>query len=283
MDPYYEDEWTTLYLGDCREVLPTLGLRADVAICDPPYNETSLEWDRWPDGWPAVVAECTDQMWCFGSLRMFLERHGEFAGWKLAQDVVGEFTVDTMVWEKGAGSGFDADRFKRVHEIVAQWYRGRWDDVYRDPQREPGTEPAGRTIRRRARPEHRGVIGEAAHHLDGTRLVRSVVHARNMRGRALHRTQKPVEVISPLIAYSCPPGGTVLSPFAGSGSDLVASRLSGRRSVGVEGDEGFCEVIATRLSQGLLFGGESESAAPVPAVVPVVRPSFPETPLFDVS
>lgn len=49
--PYYADEQVTLYLGDCREVLPALGVTADCIVADPPYGETSLAWDRWPDGW----------------------------------------------------------------------------------------------------------------------------------------------------------------------------------------------------------------------------------------
>ncbi len=244
MTPYYADDHVRLFLGDCREVLPALGVEADVVIADPPYGETSLRWDRWPDGWPEAMADVAPQMWCFGSLRMFLGRRREFAGWKFAQDVV---------WEKGAGSGFDVDRFKRVHELATHWYRGKWSDLYRDPQREPGAEPAGRTIKRGARPPHRGEIGGAAHHLDGTRLVRSVMHTKSMRGRALHPTQKPVEILSPLIRYSCPPGGTVLDPFAGSGSTLAAARLLDRRSVGIEADERFCEVAARRLSQGVLL------------------------------
>lgn len=49
MQPYYADEHVQLYLGDMREVLPALGIEADACITDPPYGETSLAWDRWPE------------------------------------------------------------------------------------------------------------------------------------------------------------------------------------------------------------------------------------------
>ena len=117
--PYYEDESVTLYVGDCREILPALGVVADCIVADQPYGETSLEWDRWPDGWLEVAAGISRSMWCFGSLRMYLEHAAEYkaAGWKLSQDII---------WEKHNGSSAFKDRFKRVHEQPTHWYQGAW-------------------------------------------------------------------------------------------------------------------------------------------------------------
>ncbi|MCD6706823.1 MAG: hypothetical protein LT080_10290 [Thiobacillus sp.] len=53
MRPYYQDDHVTLYHGDALEILPALPM-ADAIITDPPYGETSLDWDKWPDGWPSV-------------------------------------------------------------------------------------------------------------------------------------------------------------------------------------------------------------------------------------
>lgn len=113
--PYYSDEATTLYVGDCRDVLPLLDIAPAVVIADPPYGETSLAWDRWPTGWVQALPASVRQLWCFGSMRMFLEQRDEFAGWKYGQEIV---------WEKQNGSGFVADRFRRVHELATHWYRG---------------------------------------------------------------------------------------------------------------------------------------------------------------
>ena len=47
--PYWADDAVTLYHGDALELLPILPL-ADAVLTDPPYSETSLDWDKWPDG-----------------------------------------------------------------------------------------------------------------------------------------------------------------------------------------------------------------------------------------
>ncbi len=73
-----------------------------------------------------------------------------------------------------------------------------------------------------------------------------------MHARNIHPTEKPIGILDPLIRYACPPGGTVLDPFAGSGSTLVAARDSGRKAVGIEASEAYCAAIANRLAQGSL-------------------------------
>ncbi len=251
MDPYYADSSVTLYLGDMREVLPALALQADCILADPPYGETSLAWDRWPDGWPTVAATTASSMWCFGSLRMFLDRRDEFATWKLSQDIV---------WEKHNGSGFARDRFRRVHEIAAHWYRGRWETVHHDvPRVRAQFDNKGRSVSvsaSAARVPHTGAIGAHRYEDDGLRLARSVLAIRSMHKLAVHPTEKPTGILQPLIEYACPPGGLVLDPFAGSGSTAVAARLSGRRAVLIEADERYCAAIARRLAQDVLpIGG----------------------------
>lgn len=242
MKPYYDDGQVQLYLGDCVDLMPALGLQADCIVADPPYGETSLPWDRWPEYWLEQAAHVTRSLWCFGSLRMFLAHASEFAGWKLSQDVI---------WEKHNGSGFAADRFKRVHETVTHWYRGDWSAVRHQTPREPGGD-GKRTVRKRGLTPHTGAIGDTGYTDDGLRLVRSVIRRHSMQQRALHPTEKPVGILAPLIEYACPPGGLVLDPFAGSGSTLDAARASGRRAVGIEADERYCELAARRLSQGVL-------------------------------
>lgn len=244
-EPYYADASVKLWHGDMREIIGAEIPPVHLVVADPPYGETSLTWDRWPAGWLDAARRASSALWCFGSMRTFGVHWSEFldADWIYSQDVV---------WEKHNGSGFHSDRFRRVHEHATFWYRGRWVDVHHEV---PTTQDAiAKTVRRKQRPAHMGDIQRGAYESvdGGPLLMRSVIAARSMHGRAIHPTEKPVGLLDPLIRYACPPGGTVLDPFAGSGSTAVAARLSGRRAVLIEADEKYCEAIALRLQQDVL-------------------------------
>lgn len=244
--PYYQDDWVTLYVGDWRELIAT-DFRADLILTDPPYGETSLEWDRWPDGWPTLAARHADAMWCFGSMRMFLNRRDEFAAWKLSQDVV---------WEKNNGPGFATDRFRRVHEHVLHWYQGDWGSVTHETPRQLRGGPEKRFRRRALDAQTYGQRGETFHETDGTQMARSVVYAGVVRDNNINETEKPVPLLEPLLAYGCPPSGVVLDLFAGSCSTGVAAKRTGRRAVLYELREEQAELAARRLAQDVLDFGE---------------------------
>ena len=241
-EPYYSDDLVTLYHGDFEDILPSIG-RVDAIVTDPPYGETSLEWDVWPAGWPAMAAEVTDSMWCFGSMRMFLNQRDEFSEWRLSQDVV---------WEKHNGSGFHADRFRRIHEHALHWYRGEWANVRHSA---PTTDTAmARIVRSKRRQSHTGQSERTPYvSVDGgPKLMESVIYSPSMHGKAINPTEKPVAVLEPLISYVCPPGGVVLDIFAGSGSTGDAARNIGRRSILIEKRESQCELTALRLAHAPL-------------------------------
>lgn len=246
MTPYYADNNTTVYCGDCRDVVPTLRPAADIIIADPPYEETAQRWDRWQDGWVSTVRDSARAMWCFGSLRMFDRRRLDFVEWTMSQD---------LVWSKPSGTGFVADRFVRCHELILHWYRGTWGEVYHNPPKETvAIRHRSRIVQGVAGAVYEGKIGSGGEWVDdGTRLARSVIESRNMRGIGRHPNEKPVRVLAPLIEYGCPPGGLVLDPFGGSGATAEAARMLGRRSVIVEQNEQWCEVIAKRMMQQVLI------------------------------
>jgi site-specific DNA-methyltransferase (adenine-specific) len=235
----------TILHGDCREVMAGLEPESvDLVLTDCPYQATSLRWDRWQTGWPAAarrVLKKTGSMWAFGSMRMFWDRKSEFDGWRLSQDTV---------WEKQNGTGFQKDRFKRVHELAVHFYRddAAWADVYKCPQFT--NDATARQIRRKRRPAHMGNI-DVGHYVavdGGPRMMRSVMHVRSEHGRALHPTQKPLGIVEPLLLYSCPPGGIVLDCFAGSGTTAIAAKRHGRRCILIESDPKFLEIATKRVA-----------------------------------
>jgi site-specific DNA-methyltransferase (adenine-specific) len=236
--------------GDCRALMPAHG-PFDMILADPPYGDTSLAWDRRVDGrLPLARAALrpSGSIWVFGSLRSFMATAAAFRAARLRY-------AQEIVWEKQNGSGFHADRFKRVHELVAQFYRSDapWSAVYNDVQTTP--DATARTVRRKKRPPHTGHIEAGAYASEdgGPRLMRSVIYARNAHGRAIHPTEKPSGLIEILIRTSCPPGGLVGDWFAGSGAAGEACRMSGRRYIGCEIDAEMAKCARARIAAVLPF------------------------------
>ena len=227
-------------------------------IADPPYGETSLEWDRkqcenWLEEVPRLLKP-NGSIWIFGSMRFFqgLGMRLNMVGLRFAQDIV---------WEKHNGSGFHADRFKRVHEHACQYYLASapWASVYNDVQTTP--DAVARSVKRKkGRPAHMGNIGQAAYHSEGggPLIMRSVIYMRSMHGRAIHPTEKPSSLLEILIRTSCPPGGIVGDMFAGSGSAGEAAMHAARRYIGTEIDHEMAIKATDRLSGLLNFTRAAE-------------------------
>jgi site-specific DNA-methyltransferase (adenine-specific) len=197
-------------------------------LADPPYAETALEWDVQCKGWVEVAARLlkpTGSLWVFGSMRFFQSTAGKFkaAELALAQDIV---------WEKHNGSSFHADRFKRVHEHLVQYYHANqpWRSVYNNVLTTP--DAVARMVRRKRQKP---------------RLMRSVIYMRSMHGRAIHPTEKPSDLLEILIRTSCPPNGTVGDMFAGSGSGGEAAMRAGRNYIGFEIDLAMAKKASDRL------------------------------------
>jgi len=217
MDPYWQDDLVSLYLGDCREV--TEWLAADVLVTDPPYGRGWKQGRHWDAG------HSDDR---HGGIAGDLDtsiRDAALAMWgKRLAIVFGDLTVappagnkQTLIYRKpvNAGTRGAMGGFRRDAEAI--YLLGPW--------------PSG--IGGRS-----GIIGTGA---------RSQGNPSSCQGRYEHPHAKPVDVMETLIG-ACP-DGVIADPFAGSGSTLIAARNLGRKAIGVEIDERYCEAAARRLSQ----------------------------------
>lgn len=242
-----------LITGDCREIMPAEG-PFDMILADPPYGDTSLKWDCRVEGWLQLARQSlcpTGSLWVFGSMRFFMATAADFpkAGLRYAQEIV---------WEKHNGSGFHADRFKRVHEFAVQFYRddAPWADVYNEVQTTP--DAVARSVKRKkGRPAHMGKIDHSPYQSEdgGPRIMRSVIYMRSCHGSAIHPTEKPAALMEILIRTSCPEGGKVGDWFAGSASAGDACQITGRHYVGCEIDPAMAAKAQDRLQSSLFAGG----------------------------
>jgi len=218
-------------VGDSTKVL-LRGPLFRLAIVDPPYLQTSLSWDRDFD-WLNLLGDVmqrSSSFWVFGSFKSLLRvtSRASAAGWKLAQDVV---------WEKQNGSRPTWDRFRPVHELVLQFYRGPWAQIPTNKVVTRGAKP--KSFLRTASPPHTGEFGASSYEVGDERWVRSVMRFRNLNRSGRHPTQKPAQLISNLIKHSSHKGDWVLDPCCGSGVSVVEAERLERIAVGVEKEPGY--------------------------------------------
>ena len=260
--PYYQSSNVRMYHGRYEDVLPALTWegdgKVDLLLTDPPYQETAIVWDQSSHLWVEMVysyslLSCRGSIWVFGSMRSLFElwREMNIYDFRFAQE---------LVWEKHNGSNMHADRFRKVHEFVGQWYQkqSRWKSLYHSPVFELA--PGRKSVVRRQRVKHWSKIGVGQYHRDegGRRLVRSVFRERSCHGEAVWPTQKPLGLVKAIVGYSCPPGGLVLDMHMGSGTTLVAAAQLGMRAVGIDKDEKACEAAVKRLEREAKCVGISE-------------------------
>lgn len=238
----------TLYQGDAIETMARLG-RVDAIVTDPPYCSGSVsEASRTAAKGQGLRSENLGRFGWFVGDNMgtaglvFLLRSVAFhalpilspdgsllvfCDWRMVPNLApsiesaGLRYQNMIVWNKGAmGLGLG---FRAQHEIILQF-----------------------------------TAGSPRYHDAATSNV--IQAGRITADEREHQTQKPVSLMERLIRVVCPPGGTVLDPFMGSGSTGVAAILSGRSFIGIERDPSHFETSCRRLAEatgedvGPLFG-----------------------------
>lgn len=242
MSLYYQDDYVTLYHGDSLEVCTSLPAGSvDAILTDPPYSsggrrENSKSMRK------SMTRGVNDADWIRGdsmgttAFMWFMREQGmqwrritregghllSFIDWRMAYNLstsleTADFSLNSMlVWNKGR-IGMGSP-FRNQHEFIVHMSAGT-----------------------PSKPQRRDVPN-----------VLTYAPIRN----GDHPTEKPGQLLETLLSVVTPEGGVVLDPFAGSGSSLSAARALGLKSIGVELDERYCEVIAKRCSQEVLdFGG----------------------------
>jgi DNA modification methylase len=214
MQPYYEADGITIYHGDCREILPLV--EADVLVTDPPYG---IAWKR-------GVNNARNSKAHAGIINDHdtSVRDSVMAVWPGPSVVFGSFYArfpygvkQVLVWRKPTDAGVvgSVTGFRRDAEPV--FLCGEW------PQR---------TV------QWSSVLGPGAPGIAAT------------AAQTGHPHTKPVALMRFLI-NACPPG-TILDPFMGSGTTLRAAKDLGRKAIGIEIEEKYCEIAAQRLGQMVL-------------------------------
>lgn len=221
MKPYYEADGILIYHGDCREVFSNLVI--DCVLTDPPYG---------------ISYSPNNQRFTSQKTK-----------WWNVTDRAGVSCYDPI---EGDTEPFDPTMF--VQQPAIMWGANHYASRLQDSggwlvwDKRADLEDVG----------DKWPLSEAE--LAWTNVT-SHVSIFRMRWFGMteekhrnHPNQKPVALMAWCIGKL--PDGTILDPFMGSGTTLVAAKNLGRKAVGIEIEERYCEIAAERLSQGVLdLGG----------------------------
>lgn len=213
MRPYYEDQAITIYHGDCREVLPTLE-RVDAVVTDPP--------------WPTTTQFMRGNDESFDLLR-----------------VAAAWTTTTASTRLIVHCSVHTDpRWLAAVPSSLPFLCVRWLDYARPAYRGRTLNADAAYVFGTAFPE----VGQNGHMLPGRTMASD---SRDIRDPDGHPAPRKLEHSKWLVGWY---GGAVnLDPFAGSGTILLAAKNLGRRAIGIEIEERYCEIAARRCAQEILL------------------------------
>lgn len=239
MTPYYEGNGIQIYHADCREVLPTLD-HIDVVITDPPYSDHThkKQWigsaltkgkarngTKFKElGFDPLTPElrefvCRESARLASRWSLFFSDIEGIDGWRTDILASGLEYVRAMIWDKvDSAPQFTGDRPAASAEAI----------VVAHP------------------------VGKKRWNGGGRRSVFAFPVNGSNQGSKPHPSTKPEALMRELIALFTDEGELILDPFVGSGTTLVAAKRLGRKAIGIELEEKYCEIAAQRLSQGAL-------------------------------
>lgn len=243
MTPYYDDGDIAIFHGNCCELLSVLeSLSIDHLISDPPYSDET-HGKTWRS---KKMAEHGYQKVSAAHDGLGFDALDPLTRYTIGKEIARLVKRWALLFSDIEGV---RDWMITLRQHQLEYVRTcMWDKVDGTPQL-TGDRPAvgAEAIVMGHRP------GRKRWNSGGKRGVYR--HATNggARGPKWHPSTKPESLMCELVADFTDPGELVLDPFIGSGTTLVACKRLGRRAIGIEAQEKWCEVAAKRLSQGALF------------------------------
>lgn len=228
--PYYEHAGITIYHGDCREILPQLSW-AGLVLTDPPYKFEPSGGGIFfeASGWRTTLAELDALSCCDFDVAAFLSildpiHLVAFCNKALLPGYLG--------FADQHGILFDVHVMHKNNPVPAKGSSFLPEVEYIVVLRTPRS------------------YFDNSQQFDWYRKVHYVHRLKSAHKQ--HPAEKPVSVLKKYIGILCPPYGTVVDPYMGSGQTLIAARSMDRRAIGIEIEERYCEIAAKRLSQAVL-------------------------------
>ena len=218
MKPYYDYKGIQIYLGDCREILPTLP-KVDLVLTDPPYLLPGMKGAG-----------------CFGD-RPALKGTQGFTDMGFDSSLLNNFTDWFCFCSK-----------HNICEIIEKAKSGHWAILtWCKPNPVPTCNNTYLSdIEFCIHKWSKGRIGGG---MENKSLF--CVHPCGKK-ETIHPNEKPLHIIKRMILVGGTEQGTILDPFMGSGTTLRAAKDLGRKAIGIEIEEKYCEIAAKRLSQEVL-------------------------------
>lgn len=248
IEPFYSDESVVIYHGDSREILPELDVKVDLLLTDPLYGVS-------------VIGAAHVQLGNKGTRKLDLLEHDNDLEYsrQLAFDVLG-LSQQKMTKTASAYVWCGHRTFGPITELFAALkYSTRflvWNKEHPPPSPPGAGWPSGAELCVYAYPK--GRTWTPADHEVYTNVLTADSYRHGQPDKSGHPTQKPMKVFRPLVRYSSHPDDLVLDPFMGSGTTLKVCKNEGRRAIGIEIKEEYCETAAKRCSQGHLIGEDDD-------------------------
>jgi DNA modification methylase len=264
MTPYYSEGGITIYHGDCREIALSLP-PVDLVVTSPPYaSQRDYGFKKGEFVWEHVVPRALANVNIAPNGQMLVNlglvhKAGEVVTyWDALMPVMRAYGFRLFgwyVWDQGSGfPGAFGGRFAPSHEWVFHFNKlpGLLNKTVPCKASSSGKMVYKGSL---GKDKKRWVPSGVRRDSGTTKIPDSVVRitremARNTGGHPAPYPRALAEFM--LAAFD----GTVLDPFMGGGTTLVAAQKLNRPAIGIEIEERYCEIAAKRLAQGVLFGAE---------------------------